>query len=178
MEYYNLEVCGLKRRLPIIQISDNLKIASFVLLGDCELATKAAYELSKNLSCDIIVTAEAKGITLAHEIAKNLGMKDFIVARKSKKVYMNETIDVEVDSITTKNIQKLYLDKEDLDKIKGKRVALVDDVISTGKSLEALSNLVTRAGGKIVKKLSILAEGDASKRDDIVYLEKLPLFYV
>lgn len=122
MDYYNLKVCGLERKLPIIQISDNLKIASFVLLGDSELATKAGYELSKDLSCDIIVTAEAKGITLAHEIAKNLDMKNFIVARKSKKAYMYDTIDVDVDSITTANTQKLYLDKEDLEKIKGKKL--------------------------------------------------------
>lgn len=178
MEYYNLKLCGLNRKLPIIQISDKLKIASFVLLGDCELAQKAGYELSKDLSCDIIVTAEAKGITLAHEIAKNLGMKNFVVARKSIKAYMNDTIEVEVDSITTKNTQKLYLDSEDIEKIKGKKVAIVDDVISTGKSLEALEKLVTKAGGNIVKKLSILAEGDASKRDDIVFLEKLPLFEI
>lgn len=121
MDFYKLKVCGLERNLPIIQISDNLKIASFVLLGDAELATKAGYELSKKVDADIILTAEAKGISLAHEIARNLGEKSFVVARKSEKAYMNEPIDVEVNSITTKNTQKLYLDSKDVKKIKGKK---------------------------------------------------------
>lgn len=176
MDYYKLNVCGLERNLPIIQISDCLKIASFVLLGDTELSTKAGYELSKNIDCDIILTAEAKGIELAHEIARNLGEEDFIVARKSEKSYMNDPINVEVNSITTKNTQKLFLDSKDADKIKGKRIALVDDVISTGESMSALEALVEKAGGKVVQKLAILAEGDAADREDIIYLEKLPIF--
>lgn len=178
MDYYKLNVCGLKRDLPIIQISDDLKIASFVLLGDAELAAKAGYELSKKIDCDIIVTAEAKGIQLAHEIARNLDKESFIVARKSVKAYMNNPISVEVNSITTANTQKLYLDLKDAEKIKGKRVALVDDVISTGQSIAALEALVEKAGGKVVQKLAILAEGDAADREDIIYLEKLPLFEV
>ncbi|WP_394020108.1 phosphoribosyltransferase family protein [Anaerococcus cruorum] len=178
MDYYKLEVCGLKRDLPIIQISDDLKIASFVLLGDAELAEKAGYELSKKIDCDIIVTAEAKGIQLAHEIARNLDKESFIVARKSVKAYMNNPISVEVNSITTANTQKLYLDLKDAEKIKGKTVALVDDVISTGQSIAALEALVEKAGGKVVQKLAILAEGDAADREDIIYLEKLPLFEV
>lgn len=178
MDYYKLNVCGLKRDLPIIQISDDLKIASFVLLGDAELAEKAGYELSKRIDCDIIVTAEAKGIQLAHEIARNLDKESFIVARKSVKTYMNNPISVEVNSITTANTQKLYLDLKDAEKIKGKTVALVDDVISTGQSIAALEALVEKAGGKVVQKLAILAEGDAADREDIIYLEKLPLFEV
>ncbi|MDU2353517.1 MAG: phosphoribosyltransferase family protein, partial [Anaerococcus sp.] len=133
-------------------------------------------ELSKKIDCDIILTAEAKGIELAHEIARNLGEEDFIVARKSKKSYMNDPINVEVNSITTKNTQKLFLDSKDAEKIKGKRIALVDDVISTGESMSALEALVEKAGGKVVQKLAILAEGDAADREDIIYLEKLPIF--
>lgn len=178
MDYYKLKVCGLERDLPIIQISDHLKIASFVLLGDAELATKAGYELSKKIDADIILTAEAKGISLAHEIARNLGEKSFVVARKSEKAYMNEPIKVEVNSITTTNTQKLYLDSKDVKKIKGKKIALVDDVISTGESMMALEALVEKAGGKVVQKLAILAEGDAADREDIIYLEKLPLFEI
>lgn len=178
MENYKLEVCGLERNLPIIQISDNLKIASFVLLGDAELAEKAGYELSKKIDADIILTAEAKGIELAHEIARNLEEKFFIVARKSEKSYMHNPVSVEVNSITTANTQKLFLDFKDAEKIKGKRVALVDDVISTGQSIAALEALVEKAGGKVVQKLAILAEGDAADREDIIFLEKLPLFEV
>lgn len=178
MDYYKLKVCGLERKLPIIQISDNLKIASFVLLGDAELAEKAGLELSKKVDADIILTAEAKGISLAHEIAKNVGEKSFVVARKSEKAYMNDPINVEVNSITTKNTQKLFLDFKDVEKIKGKKIALVDDVISTGESMNALESLVEKAGGKVVQKLAILAEGDAADRDDIIFLEKLPIFEI
>lgn len=178
MDYYKLKVCGLERDLPIIQISDNLKIASFVLLGDAELAEKAGDELSKKVDADIILTAEAKGISLAHEIAKNIGEKSFVVARKSEKAYMNDPINVEVNSITTKNTQKLFLDSKDVEKIKDKKVALVDDVISTGESMNALESLVKKAGGEVVQKLAILAEGDAANRDDIIYLEKLPVFEI
>lgn len=178
MDYYKLKVCGLERDLPIIQISDNLKIASFVLLGDAELAEKAGKELSKKVDADIILTAEAKGISLAHEIAKNIGEKSFIVARKSEKAYMNDPINVEVNSITTKNTQKLFLDFKDVEKIKDKKVALVDDVISTGESMNALESLVKKAGGEVVQKLAILAEGDAAKREDIIFLEKLPIFEI
>lgn len=178
MDYYKLNVCGLERNLPIIQISDNLKIASFVLLGDAELAEKAGLELSKKVDADIILTAEAKGISLAHEIARNIGKKSFVVARKSEKAYMNDPINVEVNSITTKNTQKLFLDFKDVEKIKGKKIALVDDVISTGESMNALESLVEKAGGKVVQKLAILAEGDAADRDDIIFLEKLPIFEI
>ena len=178
MDYYKLKICGLERDLPIIKISDDLKIASFVLLGDAELAEKAGYELSKKIDADIILTAEAKGIELAHEIARNLEEKFFIVARKSEKSYMHNPVSVEVNSITTANTQKLFLDFKDAEKIKGKRVALVDDVISTGQSIAALEALVEKAGGKVVQKLAILAEGDAADREDIIYLEKLPLFKI
>ncbi len=177
MDYYKLKVCGLERDLPIIQISDDLKIASFVLLGDTELTSKAGYYLSKEVDCDMILTAEAKGIALAYEIAKNLGDKSFIVARKSEKSYMTKPISVGVNSITTRDSQKLYLDFKDAEKIKGKKVALVDDVISTGESINALEALVKKAGGEVVQKLAILAEGDAADRKDIIYLEKIPIFH-
>ena len=178
MDYYKLKVCGLERDLPIIQISENLKIASFVLLGDVDLAARAGKELSSKLDCDIILTAEAKGITLAHELAKSSGKDNFVVARKSIKSYMDEPVGVKVDSITTKEIQKLYLDGKDAHKIRGKKIALVDDVISTGESMRALEALVNKAGGRVSQRLAILAEGEAASRDDIIYLEKLPLFEI
>ena len=125
---------------------------------------------------DLIVTAEAKGIPLAYEISKVLNLNEYVVARKSVKAYMEEPIEVEVNSITTTNSQKLYLNNQDAKKIKGKRVALVDDVISTGQSLKALERLVEKAGGKVLAKAAILAEGDAKDRKDIIFLEALPTF--
>lgn len=174
---YTLNVAGVTRELPIIQISDSLCIASFVILGDTELVCAAAPELVKKLpSVDILVTAEAKGIPLVFEISKLLNMKKYIVARKSIKPYMDCPIVNEVESITTQKKQLLCLDKKDADDIKGKRVAIIDDVISTGDSIQAVEDLVKKAGGQVVAKAAILAEGSASERDDIIYLEELPLF--
>ncbi|EGN65134.1 adenine phosphoribosyltransferase [Fusobacterium animalis 11_3_2] len=177
MKTYTLNVAGLTRELPIIKLSYDLSIASFVILGDTEIVRKTAPIIAKKLpEVDFIVTAEAKGIPLAYEISRVLNLNEYVVARKSVKAYMEEPIEVEVNSITTTNSQKLYLNNQDAKKIKGKRIALVDDVISTGQSLKALERLVEKAGGKVLAKAAILAEGDAKDRKDIIFLEALPTF--
>ena len=177
MKTYTLHVAGLTRELPIIKLSYDLSIASFVILGDTEIVKKTAPMIAKKLpEVDFIVTAEAKGIPLAYEISKVLNLDEYVVARKSVKAYMEEPIEVEVNSITTTNSQKLYLNNQDANKIKGKRVALIDDVISTGQSLKALERLVEKAGANVVAKAAILAEGDAKDRKDIIFLEALPTF--
>ena len=177
MKTYTLNIAGLTRELPIIKLSYDLSIASFVILGDTEIVRKTAPIIAKKLpEVDFIVTAEAKGIPLAYEISRVLNLNEYVVARKSVKAYMEEPIEVEVNSITTTNSQKLYLNNQDAKKIKGKRVALVDDVISTGQSLKALERLVEKAGGKVLAKAAILAEGDAKDRKDIIFLEALPTF--
>lgn len=177
MGTYTLNIGNLKRDLPIIKIKEDLSIASFVILGDTELVKIAAPLLAKKLpDIDVIVTAEAKGIPFVYELSKHLGMDRYVVARKSVKPYMSNPLEVEVLSITTQKKQNLCLDQIDVDLVKGKRVALVDDVISTGESLIGLEKLIDQAGGNIVAKAAILAEGDAAKRDDIIYLEELPIF--
>ena len=177
MKTYTLHVAGLTRELPIIKLSYDLSIASFVILGDTEIVRKTAPIIAKKLpEVDFIVTAEAKGIPLAYEISRILNLNEYVVARKSIKAYMEEPIEVEINSITTTNSQKLYLNNQDAKKIKGKRIALVDDVISTGQSLKAFERLVEKAGGKVLAKAAILAEGDAKDRKDIVFLEALPTF--
>ena len=177
MKTYTLNVAGLTRELPIIKLSYDLSIVSLVILGDTEIVRKTAPIIAKKLpEVDFIVTAEAKGIPLAYEISRVLNLNEYVVARKSVKAYMEEPIEVEVNSITTTNSQKLYLNNQDAKKIKGKRVALVDDVISTGQSLKALERLVEKAGGKVLAKAAILAEGDAKDRKDIIFLEALPTF--
>ena len=177
MKTYTLHVAGLTRELPIIKLSYDLSIASFVILGDTEIVKKTAPMIAKKLpEVDFVVTAEAKGIPLAYEISKILNLNEYIVARKSIKAYMEEPIEVEVNSITTTKSQTLYLNNQDANKIKGKRVALIDDVISTGQSLKALERLVEKAGANVVAKAAILAEGDAKDRKDIIFLEALPTF--
>ena len=177
MNTYNIEVAGVKRELPIIKITEDLSIASFVILGDTELVCAAAEEIVKKLpQVDVLVTAEAKGIPLTFEISRLLKMKKYIVARKSVKPYMDSPIIDEVVSITTQKKQLLVLDEQDALWIKGKRVAVIDDVISTGESIKAIERLVESAGGIIAAKAAILAEGDAAKRNDIIFLEMLPLF--
>ena len=158
-------------------VNDKLQIAAFILFGDVEITVASASELLKKVpEYDIMVTAEAKSIPLIHEMARQAGVGDYVVARKKQKVYMGDVLEVGVNSITTHGEQKLYLGEDDVAKIKGKRVLIVDDVISTGESLRALENLIEAAGGNIVCKAAVLAEGDAAERDDIVFLEKLPLF--
>ena len=177
MDKYCLEVAGVKRCLPYVDINDELAFASFVVISDTELVSAAAPLLAEKIgNVDMIVTAEAKGIALAYEISRLLGLKEFIVARKSEKSYMKDTLEVSVKSITTTSKQHLYLDGSDREKINGKKVCLLDDVVSTGDSLKAMEQLVIKAGAEVVKKAAILAEGEAAKRDDLIYLEVLPLF--
>ena len=177
--YYTLEVAGVTRQLPIMQVSDTLCIASFVILGDCEIVTKSAPLIEERLpQVDYIVTAEAKGIPLVHELCRLRNLPYYIVDRKSVKPYMSKPLTDEVVSITTQKKQTLCLDGKDALLLKGKRVAIVDDVISTGESLSAIERLVEKAGGEIVAKAAILAEGDAARREDIIFLEELPLFPV
>ncbi len=177
MNTYNIEVAGVKRELPVIRIKEDLSIASFVILGDTELVCAAAKEIIKKLpEVDVLITAEAKGIPLTFEISRLLKMKNYIVARKSIKPYMDSPIIDEVVSITTQKKQMLVLDEKDALYIKGKRVAIIDDVISTGESIKAIERLIESAGGIITAKAAILAEGDAAKRNDIIFLEMLPLF--
>lgn len=174
--YYELKLAGLTRYLPIMPISEDLAIAGFVILGDTELVTAVAEELVKIIPpCDILMTAETKGIPLISEMARLLGQDRYVVARKSVKLYMEDPLVVDVKSITTANPQKLYLDEKDAARIKGKRVAVVDDVISTGESLLALEKLVEMSGGEVAARMCILAEGEAVDRDDILYLQELPL---
>ncbi len=177
-KYYRLKVAGLERDLPICPVNEHLDIAGFVIFGDAELTTACAAELIKKIpEHDYMITAEAKGIPLIAEMARQLGAKKHFVARKGLKVYMCDPISVEVNSITTKKTQTLYLDGNDAEMMKGKKILIVDDVISTGESLRALEVLVEKAGGIICGRCAILAEGDAAKRDDIVFLEELPLFF-
>lgn len=174
---YNLKVAGIERDLPLCPISDELYIGAFVLFGDVELTKKCAEALyEKAPEHDVMITAESKGIPLIHEMCAISGKNRYVLARKSVKLYMKDIVKCETRSITTDAVQTLYIDGDDAEFMKGKRVLIVDDVISSGGSLLSLENIVKQAGGNIVGKMAILAEGDATKRDDIIYLEKLPLF--
>lgn len=176
-EYYTMTIAGLERKLPICALNDKLSIAGFVIFGDVELTVACARELVKRIpEHDIIITAESKGIPLAYEMARQMG-ETYLLARKGLKAYMVDPVKVEVNSITTAKTQTLYIDEKDAEAMRGKRVVIIDDVISTGESLKALESLVESVGGNIVGKMAILAEGDAQDRDDIIYLEKLPLFF-
>mgnify|MGYP000004309229 CR=1 FL=1 len=174
--YYTLHIAGLTRELKICPISEKLDIAAFILFSDVELTEACARELAKRVpECDYILTAESKGIPLAYEMSRQSGIK-YILARKSAKLYMYNPIGVDVKSITTARLQTLYLDQHDLEYLNGKRVLVVDDVISTGESLNALEELVRKAGGTIAGRAAVLAEGDAAQRDDILFLAPLPIF--
>ena len=176
--YYRMKIAGLERDLPICPVTKNLSIAGFVIFGDPELTVACARDLlAKAPAYDYIITAEAKGIPLAHEMARQAGDSKYILARKGPKLYMRDIMEVAVHSITTAKEQHLYLDGADAELIKGKNVLIVDDVISTGESLSALEALVNKAGGNICGRMAILAEGDAQDRDDLIYLEVLPLFH-
>ena len=175
---YHMTVAGLERDLPICKVNDTLSIAGFVIFGDQELTVACARELLKLApEYDYLITAEAKGIPLAHEMARQSGAEKYFLARKGPKLYMTGVFESTVHSITTEKEQKLYLDTADAALMRGKRILLVDDVISTGESLAALETLVQKAGGIIAGKMAVLAEGDAQGRDDLIYLEKLPLFH-
>lgn len=175
--FYKLKVAGIERDLPLCPISDDLYIGAFVLFGDIELTEKCAAALyAKAPEHDVMITAESKGIPLVYEMCRLSGRNRYVLARKGVKLYMKDVVACETQSITTAAKQTLYIDGSDAEYMKGKRVLIVDDVISSGGSLLSLENLVKQAGGIVVGKMTILAEGDATQRDDIIFLEKLPLF--
>jgi adenine phosphoribosyltransferase len=176
-EYYEMKIAGLDRKLKKCAVNEKLDIAAFIMFSDVEVTVKSAEQLlAKSPEFDVIITAESKGIPLAYEMARQSG-KNYVVARKSIKLYMQDVVSVRVKSITTANEQTLHLDGEKAELLKGKRVLIVDDVISTGESLKALEALVKQSSGEIVGKVAVLAEGDAANREDIIYLDPLPLFF-
>lgn len=176
-EYYTLKIAGLTRELERFPVNDKLDIAAFIIFGDVELTVAGCAELLKKVpEFDVILTPEAKSIPMAYEMARQSG-KPYIVARKGVKVYMRNPLEVNVVSITTKKEQHLFLGETEVQQLKGKRVLLLDDVISTGESLAAVRELTQKAGGIEVAACAFLAEGDAADRKDIIYLEKLPLFF-
>lgn len=174
---YTIDIAGLKRDLKLFPVAQDTMIAALILFGDVELTTHCARELLKRApEFDIILTAEAKSIPLAYEMARQKGMNDYVVARKVQKVYMGDTVQAQLQSITTKGAQKLYLGRDDFKKLATKRVLIVDDVVSTGDSLHALEMLADTAHSKIVGRMAVLGEGDSQERDDVITLGKLPLF--
>ena len=176
MNTYKMTIAGLERELTLCPVNEHLDIAAFIMFSDVEITVASARELLKRVpEFDVILTAESKGIPIAYEAARQSG-KNYYVGRKSVKVYMHDPISVHVKSITTLQVQTLYLSSEDAAMIAGKRVLILDDVISTGESLRALEELVNAAGGNIAAKAAVLAEGDAADRPDLIYLEKLPVF--
>ena len=175
--FYRMNIAGVERELPLCPLNENLYIGAFVMFGDVELTVRCAEALCKLApEHDVIITAESKGIPLAYEMSRIFDGQRYVLARKAPKLYMRDVIKHETKSITTAAVQTLYLDGYDAEYMKGKRVLIVDDVISTGASLASLESLVLRAGGIIAGKMAVLAEGDATLRDDIIYLERLPLF--
>ena len=176
---YTIHIAGLTRELPLCKVTDDIYIAAFICFGDAELTEACAREMLKLVSredYDYILTAEAKGIPLCYEMARQAGTDKYVIARKGPKLYMENLLTTDVDSITTDHIQMLCIGQREIDMIKDKRVLLVDDVISTGESLRSLENLVGRAGGNIVGRLTVLAEGKACEDPRITYLEELPVF--
>ena len=177
MDFHEMTIAGLRRELPLCPINDKLDIAAFVMFGDVEITVAAARDLlEKAPEFDIILTPEAKSIPLAYEMARQSG-KPYIVARKGMKLYMTDPIEFAVKSITTANVQHLFISSEEADRLMGRRVMIVDDVISTGESLKAVEALIAKSGGTVACKVAVLAEGDAAQRDDIIFLEPLPLFF-
>ena len=178
MMTYPIDIAGMKRDLPICRVTDDLYIGAFVIFGDVELTIHCAKELLRRApEYDYLIAPEAKAIPLLYEMARQSGAEKYFLARKKAKAYMSGVFEVNVQSITTAGVQTLVLDTEDAKLMQGKRMLLLDDVISTGESLLALEALVNKAGGEIVGRMSILAEGDAKDRDDIIYLAPLPLFH-
>ena len=175
---YPMTIAGIKRELPLCKVADDFYIGAFIMFGDAEITVACAKELLARApkEYDYLLPAEAKSIPLIHEMARQSGASEYFVARKGMKVYLTDPIHVQVRSITTQHDQDLYLSGEDAAKMKGKKILIVDDVISTGESLHALEELVHQAGGEVAGRMAVLAEGDAQKREDIVYLEKLPVF--
>jgi adenine phosphoribosyltransferase len=177
MKYFPVDIKGYVAQLPILPLPSGINIAFFNLHGDSVLTEHCGKELAKLVAdCDVLVTAESKGLQLTHVIARELGHKYYAVARKSKKLYMQDGYEVEIkSSITTGQVQKMYISRHDADLLKGKKVGIIDDVVSTGASLEGLENIVKVCGGIIYKKAFVLAEGDAARRDDVLYLAEIPL---
>ena len=174
---YEMDICGLKRDLPLCKVTDDLYIGAFVMFGDVELTVHCAAELLKRApEYDYLIAPEAKAIPLLYEMARQSGAEKYFVARKGAKAYMSGTFEVSVKSITTMHVQKLVLDAADAEMIRGKRMLILDDVISTGESIRATEELVKAAGGIVAGKMAVLAEGEAYDRDDIIVLGKLPLF--
>ena len=175
--YYEMNVAGLRRQLPLCPLNEKLMIGAFVIFGDMELTTACAKALAERCPAhDVMITAESKGIPLICEMSRIMGNERYVLARKSPKLYMRDVLTVEVNSITTDHKQTLCLDGRDAEYLKGKRVVIVDDVISTGESLNALEKLLEHVDCHIVGRMAILAEGDAADRRDLIFLEKLPLF--
>lgn len=177
-ETYTVDICGRREALPVLEIADGLKICFFNLHGNVELTEYCGKRLAERVveyKPDVLLTAESKGLQLTHVVARELNHKFYAAARKSKKLYMQDGIEVTVKTITTETEQHLYLSAHDVELIKGKRVAIVDDVISTGAATKALETLVDKAGGKVVCRAFVLAEGDAKDRKDVVYLSTIPL---
>ena len=179
-EYYTINICGRKEDLPVLELPSGVKIAFFNLHGNQKLTEHCGKALAKHLEdCDVLITAESKGLQLTHVIARELGHDYYAAARKTKKLYMQDGIEILIESsITTGREQRLYLSKHDVDLLKGKKVGIVDDVVSTGASLLGLEKLVELAGGIIHKKAFVLAEADAADRTDVIYLAKIPVFNV
>ena len=175
---YEIDIAGVKRQLPLCKVADDFYIGAYVMFGDVEITVHSATELLKRApEFDVMITAESKGIPLLYEMARQAGHNNYIVARKGPKLYMKDVITIEVDSITTAHKQTLCIGAKEAGEMKGKRVLIVDDVISTGESLAALETLINRVGGNIVGKMAVLAEGDAIGREDITYLAPLPVFH-
>ena len=175
--FHEMTIAGLKRQLPLCKVNDDLYIAAFIMFSDVQITKAAAAELLKKApEFDIMITAESKGIPLIYEMARQAGVNDYVVARKGSKLYMTDIITTQVDSITTDHIQTLCIGAKEADQMRGKRVLIVDDVISTGESLKSIETLVDQVGGNIVERMAVLAEGEAAERDDIIFLEKLPVF--
>lgn len=174
---YEMDIAGLKRDLPLCKVTDDLYIGAFVMFGDVEITVHCAAELLKRApEYDYLIAPEAKAIPLLYEMARQSGAEKYFLARKAPKAYMSGVFEVHVKSITTMDVQRLVIDTADAELIKGKRILIIDDVISTGESLRAVEELVKKAGGNIVGRMAVLAEGDAQKRDDIIVLGGLPLF--
>ena len=179
-EFYDITVAGVKRSLPVVPINENMSIAGFVILGDTDVVEPCARALAEKLppETEVLVTAEAKSIPLIYEMAKVMKMPRYVIARKSVKGYMRNPIITTVNSITNMGKEQiLVVDEHDAEFIKGKKVAIIDDVISTGSSIEAIEKLVKESGGEVIARAAVLAEGDAADRTDIIYLEKIPLFF-
>ena len=174
---YEIDIAGLKRELPICKVTDDLYIGAFVMFGDVELTVHCATELLKRApEYDYLIAPEAKAIPLLYEMARQSGAEKYFLARKTAKAYMSGVFEVNVKSITPAAVQRLIIDSADAEQIRGKRMLILDDVISTGESLRAMEELVTAAGGIVAGRMAVLAEGDAIKRDDIIVLAPLPLF--